>query len=48
MYEWRDGTESERGEPIGEENEGMTGGSSVEGGSSESIKVVFNLHSSVT
>lgn len=33
---------------MGEENEGMTGGSSVEGGRSESIKVAFNLQSSVT
>jgi hypothetical protein len=48
MYEWREGTESDRGEPMGEEKEGMTGGSSVEGGRSESIKVDFNLQSSVT
>ena len=48
MYECRDGTESDRGEPSGEENEGMTGGSSLEGGRSESTKVLFNLHSSVT
>jgi hypothetical protein len=48
MYEWREGTESDRGEPMGEEKEGMTGGSSVEGGRSESIRVVFNLQSSVT
>ena len=33
---------------MGDENDGITGGSSVDGGSSESIKVPLSRQSSVT